>query len=109
MRLFITVGIFFAILVVVRWDLQEGALQHASFYDESACTETFTYPYVVTIVNEDDTIHSLFANTLSPEPMTFTERLTLFYDYNKHLRKQPLLAGEQVKIPMKEKQIHCEK
>ena len=109
MRLFGTIVIFFSILLVIRWDLNEGSLQHASFYNNETCTETFDYSYVVTIVGPDDTIHSLFANTISPVQMTFTERLTLFYKMNKHLQKQPLIAGEQVKIPMKEASLVCEK
>lgn len=107
--MFITIVLFFGILAIIRLDLTEGSLQHTSFYDSESCQETFTTSYVVTIVQADDTIHSLFANTLSPEPMTFPERLTLFYEYNKHLQKQPLLAGEQVKIPIQEKSIQCEK
>ena len=109
MRMFVSIVLFFALLIVIRWDLQEGSLQYASFYEKSTCTETYTTTYVVSIVQEDDSIHSLFANTLSPEPMTFTERLTLFYSQNKHLQKQPLIAGEEVKIPIKELNIQCEK
>lgn len=84
-------------------------MQHTSFYELENCEETFTTTYVVTIVQADDTIHSLFANTMSPEPMTFTERLTLFYEYNKHLQKQPLTAGEEVRVPILEQVIHYEK
>ena len=109
MRMLMSVAIFFIVLTIIRLDLLEGSLQHASFYDREECEETFKTTYVVSIVQADDSIHSLFATTLSPEPMTFTERLTLFYKYNKHLQKQPLTAGEKVKIPIKEQVITCEK
>lgn len=105
----IFVVLFFGLLTIIRIDLQEGSLQHASFYNQESCEETFTTSYVVTIVQADDTIHSIFANTLSPEPMTFTERLSSFYTYNKHLQQQPLVAGEEVRVPIKERSIHCEK
>ncbi len=93
--------IFFVVAAVVKIDLQEGTLPLASFYKEP-CTETTTsYQTVQVKIAEHDTIHSILATTPMETEMSFSERLALFFQYNPHLQKQSLRAGESVTIPIK--------
>lgn len=98
--MFIWTIIFFVIAAVIKIDLEQGTLPLASFYEE-ACNEV-TYETVTVKIAENDTIHSLFATTPMENAIPFSQRLTLFFNYNPHLQHQSLVAGEEVIIPIKQ-------
>jgi len=89
---------------VVKVDLTEGSLQLAAFYPkntENALCEKQREPNYITVQTiQGDTIHSLFALHPAKVPMTFPERLQLFYELNPHLQLQALIPGEKIKLPL---------
>lgn len=97
------------IAYIVRTDLSEGTLSRAAFYHpEENCEEQTTIKSVSVQIHEGDTLQSLFALHPSPVEYTFLERLAYFYELNPHLRKQPLVPGDTVSLPiMLEKEDSC--
>ena len=85
---------------VLQYDLRHGSLRHADFY-ETDCEKQEEIQYVQTKIQTGDTIYSLFSNVSSPESFPYIERLSYFYELNPHLQKQPLVAGDSVKVPIK--------
>ena len=93
---------------VIKIDLQEGALNFTNFYETKDCEETFTIEKVRVKIQPGDTIYSLFAVTPFNEPITFVDRVALFYELNPHLRYQSLVVGESIYIPIaKKKKEDC--
>ena len=88
---------------VIKIDLEEGALNFTDFYETKVCEETYTIEKVRVKIQQGDTIYSLFAVTPFNEPITFVDRVTIFYELNPHLRYQSLLVGESVYIPVAKK------
>ena len=107
LRILTWTAVFFLIAAVIKIDLQEGTLPLAKFY-EVPCVETVEYETVRVKVAPNDTFYSLFASTPYEAAISHSERLTLFFQYNPHLQKQPLVAGEEVLIPIK-RIVRCEK
>lgn len=100
--LLVTIAIIL-IAFVVKIDLTEGTLPLAAFYPEDAynsCEEQREPVYISVQVIEGDTLHSLFAIQPAKIPMTFPERLQLFYQLNPHLQLQALVPGETIKLPL---------
>jgi len=89
---------------VVKVDLTEGSLHLTAFYPkdtENALCEKQREPNYITVQTiPGDTIHSLFALHPAKVPMTFPERLQLFYELNPHLQLQELVSGENIKLPL---------
>ena len=107
LRSLIWIAVLFLIAAVIKIDLQEGTLPLAKFY-EVPCADRVDYETVRVKVAPNDTFYSLFASTPYEATISHSERLTLFFQYNPHLQKQPLVAGEEVLVPVKRIQ-HCEK
>lgn len=99
-----TILLAFIILLVayiIKTDLSEGTLSYAAFYnEEESCGEDFTEATVSVQVHEGDTLQSLFALHPSSADMSFLEQLAIFYKLNPHLRKQALVAGDIVTLPI---------
>ena len=103
MRAFLLTLIIVLVAFVVKIDLTEGTLPLAAFYPketEEQCEEQREPSYISVQVVQGDTIHSLFAMQPAKIPMTFPERLQLFYQLNPHLQLQELVAGENIKLPL---------
>jgi len=103
LRALILTAIIIVIAFVVKVDLTEGsipltALQTKNTATTSLCEKEPHYITVQTI--EGDTIHSLFALHPAKVPMTFPERLQLFYQLNPHLQLQEISSGEHIKLPL---------
>lgn len=99
------------IAYIVKTDMSAGTLSHAATYssvkEEEACIDKVYYNSVTVQIHEGDTLQTLFALHPSPAEMTFLERLALFYELNPHLRKQPLLPGDTVKLPILQEQSNA--
>ncbi|GLC88621.1 hypothetical protein [Lysinibacillus piscis] len=113
MRAFLLTAIIVIIAFVIKVDLTEGSLQFTNFYTEKTkqlqCEQQQEPDYISIQTMQDDTIHSLFALHPAKEPMTFPERLQLFYKLNPHLQLQALTAGENIKLPLSfPQQNQCE-
>ncbi|MFJ7953462.1 hypothetical protein ACIQZG_18310 [Lysinibacillus sp. NPDC096418] len=103
MRAFLVTLIIVLVALVVKIDLTEGTLPLAAFYPketEELCEDLREPTYINIQVIQGDTIHSLFAMQPAKVPMTFPERLQLFYRLNPHLQLQELVAGENIKLPL---------
>ena len=103
MRAFLLTLIIVLVAFVVKIDLTEGTLPLAAFYPketEELCEEQRVPSYISVQVVQGDTIHSLFAIQPAKVPMTFPERLQLFYQLNPHLQLQELVPGENIKLPL---------
>lgn len=90
------------IAYIVKTDLSEGTLAKTEFYheEEQECQKEVTTTSVAVEVHKGDTLQSLFTLHPSPVEITFLERLAFFYKLNPHLRKQALLPGEIVTLPI---------
>ncbi|MEY9973738.1 hypothetical protein ABH966_004138 [Lysinibacillus sp. RC46] len=104
MRAFVLTAIIIIFAFVVKVDLTEGSLHLAAIFPketENALCEKQREPNYITIQTiQGDTIHSLFALHPAKVPMTFPERLQLFYELNPHLQLQALVPGENIKLPL---------
>lgn len=98
---------------IVKTDLSEGTLSHASFYTaptEEECVKEITMSSVSVQIHEGDTLQSLLAIHPSPVEITHLERLAYFYELNPHLQKQALLVGEIISLPILLEQVNsCSK
>ncbi|MEG0258966.1 MAG: hypothetical protein RR595_02560 [Lysinibacillus sp.] len=103
MRTLLLTAALVLVAFIIKIDLMEGSLPLASFYpqEESTNCEEVSEPQTIFVeVIEGDTIHSLFALHPAKSPMTFPERLELFYKLNPHLQLQAFQPGEKVKLPL---------
>ncbi|KOS68045.1 hypothetical protein AEA09_05420 [Lysinibacillus contaminans] len=103
MRALLLTAIIVLVAFIVKIDLTEGTLPLASFYPketEELCEDQREPIYISVQVIQGDTIHSLFAIQPAKVPMTFPERLQLFYQLNPHLQLQELVPGENIKLPL---------
>lgn len=104
MRAFILTTIIIVIAFVVKVDLTEGSIPLAALSTKSSenglCEQQREPNYITVQTIEGDTIHSLFALHPAKVPMTFPERLQLFYNLNPHLQLQALVPGENIKLPL---------
>lgn len=103
LRALLLTTIIVLVAFVVKIDLTEGTLPLASFYPkekEELCEEQREPTYISVQVMQGDTIQSLFAIQPAKVPMTFPERLQLFYQLNPHLQLQALVPGENIKLPL---------
>lgn len=103
MRALLLTAIIVLVVFVVKIDLTEGTLPLAAFYPketEGVCEEQREPTYIHVQIIEGDTIHSLFALHPAKVPMTFPDRLQLFYQLNPHLQLQALVPGENIKLPL---------
>ena len=97
--IFIALTILF-IAYIVKTDLNEGTYSSAAFYTEDTCTQETIGNSITIQIHEGDTLQTIFALHPSPVETTFLERLALFYELNPHLRKQALLPGDMVELPL---------
>ncbi|MEK5232518.1 hypothetical protein MHB42_12200 [Lysinibacillus sp. FSL K6-0232] len=115
MRALILTAIIIIIAFVVKVDLTEGSipltnLQTKNTEDTRPCEKQREPNYITVQTIEGDTIHSLFALHPAKVPMTFPERLQLFYQLNPHLQLQEISSGENIKLPLSfELANHCGK
>ncbi|AHN22453.1 hypothetical protein FCT18_07540 [Lysinibacillus sphaericus] len=104
MRAFLLTVAIVLIAFVVKVDLTEGTLSLAAFYPKDGqntlCEDQREPAYITVQTIQGDTIHSLFALHPAKMPMTFPERLELFYQLNPHLQLQALVPGENIKLPL---------
>jgi hypothetical protein len=104
LRAFILTAIIIVIAFVVKVDLTEGSIPLAALStkntENSLCEKQREPNYITVQTIEGDTIHSLFALHPAKVPMTFPERLQLFYNLNPHLQLQALIPGENIKLPL---------
>ncbi|MEY9976111.1 hypothetical protein [Lysinibacillus sp. RC79] len=104
MRALVLTAIIIIFAFVVKVDLTEGSLHLATISPkntENALCEKLQEPNYITVQTiQGDTIHSLFALHPAKVPMTFPERLQLFYELNPHLQLQALVPGENIKLPL---------
>ncbi|MEB2279349.1 hypothetical protein LAV73_04925 [Lysinibacillus xylanilyticus] len=104
MRAFVLTAIIIIFAFVVKVDLTEGSLQLAAIYPKDTekvlCEKQREPNYITVQTIQGDSIHSLFALHPAKVPMTFPERLQLFYELNPHLQLQALVPGENIKLPL---------
>ena len=100
MKRLLIICILCVIVFVIQYDLRHGALRHADFYN-MACEQEEIIQYVQTKIQPGDTIYSLFNSVSNDAEYPFIERLAKFYELNPHLQKEPLVAGDFVKVPKK--------
>ncbi len=104
LRAFILTVAIVLIAFIVKVDLTEGTLSLAAFYPKESqnalCEDQREPTYISVQTIQGDTIHSLFALHPAKVPMTFPERLELFYQLNPHLQLQALVPGENIKLPL---------
>lgn len=100
MKRFVIICILCILIFVIQYDIRHGALRHADFYN-TACERDEIVQFVQTKIQAGDTIHSIFNSVSSEIEFPFIERLAHFYELNPHLQKQPLVAGDSVKVPIK--------
>lgn len=104
LRAFLLTVAIVLIAFVVKVDLTEGTLSLAAFYPKDGqntlCEDQREPAYITVQTIQGDTIHSLFALHPAKMPMTFPERLELFYQLNPHLQLQALVPSENIKLPL---------
>lgn len=91
------------IAYIVKTDLSEGTLAQSDFHLEEKtkeCQKEVITSSVAVEVHKGDTLQTLFTLHPSPVEITFLERLSYFYKLNPHLRKQALLPGDIVTLPI---------
>ncbi|AYC29588.1 hypothetical protein [Paenisporosarcina cavernae] len=97
------VGLAIVILLIstmIRMDLVEGTISLANFEESSQCEESHSpVDYVVVKVEEEDSIESLLG-IYSDSQLSFPEKVQAFYVLNPVYKKQEILPGELVKIPV---------
>ncbi|MFJ8090753.1 hypothetical protein ACIQ7N_21480 [Lysinibacillus sp. NPDC095746] len=104
MRAFVLTAIIIIFAFVIKVDLTEGSLHLAAIYpkdtDKALCEKQREPNYITVQTIQGDSIHSLFALHPAKVPMTFPERLQLFYELNPHLQLQTLVPDENIKLPL---------
>lgn len=108
MRFVITTIVIFLVAFAIKVDLTEGTVPLANFENEQEkCEETYGVQYVTVLTVAGDTVQGLLS-TYSADGITQAEKLAHFYQLNPHLKKQKLIAGEYVKVPVyKKKAKQC--
>lgn len=98
--LLLTIAIFL-IAAVVKIDLTEGTVPLADFtLEQQQCQQHYTLQKVSVLTTEGDTVQGLLANYPSEIDISFPERLAYFYKLNPHLKKQSIVSGELINIPI---------
>ena len=111
MRSILLTCVILLVAYIIKIDLTEGTLSHAALtMSEQQCVDDRLQQYITVQIHEGDTLQSLFTVHPSPIDISFLERLALFYEINPHLKRQALLPGDIVKLPIVENETNlCSK
>ncbi|TQE92298.1 hypothetical protein [Ureibacillus terrenus] len=109
MRLFLSIAVVIIIITVIKIDLTEGTLPLAAYSETKECNEQLAVKSVPVITKEGDTVHSLLAEYPTDERISMPERMADFYKFNPHLKKQAIVPGELIKIPIYSSNGPCKK
>lgn len=110
MRFVITTIVIFLVAFAIKVDLTEGTVPLANIEvnEEEKCDENYDLTFVSVLTMEGDTVQGLLSTYSSFDGVSYPERLAHFYQLNPHLKKQQLVAGEYVKLPVyKKKKGQC--
>ncbi|MFC5540801.1 MAG: hypothetical protein C0P75_004425 [Bacilli bacterium] len=109
MRLFLSIAIAIILITVIKIDLTEGTVPVTAYSKSAPCNEQLAVKYVPVITEEGDTVQSLLAQYPADERISLPERMADFYKLNPHLKKQVIVPGELIKIPIYSSNQNCEK
>lgn len=111
MRFLLFTVVFFLIAAVIKIDLTEGTVPLAAFTEEQTqCNQQITITSVSVVTTAGDSVQSLFAAYPSEVDISLPERMAQFYELNPHLKKQAMVPGELIKIPIYDKRVqNCTK
>lgn len=98
MKIFVATILILISFYIVKVDLIEGTIPLAYSSETIECIKTLDY--ITVEVLPGDTLHSLFSLYPSAESVTYTERLTDFYNLNPHFINQSFKVGENVLLPV---------
>jgi hypothetical protein len=86
---------------IIKIDIFDGTISRAAFSQiETECENLVSYEILPVQTIEGDTIFSLFTLHPSQVWVSLPERLASFYKENPHLKKQTILPGEIVNLPV---------
>ncbi|MCP1145279.1 hypothetical protein [Lysinibacillus endophyticus] len=102
MRFLIFTVVFFLVAAVIKIDLTEGTVPLAAFDDSQdlICNEQISVQSISVLTTEGESVQSLFAAYPSEVKISLPERMAHFYKLNPHLKKQAMVPGELVKVPI---------
>lgn len=102
MRFIIFTICFFLVAYAIKIDLTEGTvpLAQTTPIKEEKCSQENQLAYVTVLTMEGDTVQSLIAAYSAFDGVSYQENLAHFYQLNPHLKKQRLIPGEYVKLPV---------
>ncbi len=105
MRFLIFTVVFFLVAAVIKIDLTDGTVPLAAFNgeEELECNQQIAVRTISVITTVGDSVQSLFAAYPSKINISLPERMAHFYELNPHLKKQAMIPGELVKIPIYDK------
>ncbi|SOC21019.1 hypothetical protein SAMN05880501_11298 [Ureibacillus xyleni] len=112
MRFLIFTVVFFLVAAVIKIDLTEGTVPLAAFNDseELICNDQISVQSISVMTTEGDSVQGLFAAYPTEVKISLPERMAHFYKLNPHLKKQAMVPGELVKIPIYQQTVqHCSK
>ncbi|RUL57000.1 MULTISPECIES: hypothetical protein [Lysinibacillus] len=111
MRFLLFTVVFFLLAAVIKIDLTEGTVPLAAFNEEELqCNQQITITSVSVVTTAGDSVQSLFAAYPSEVDISLPERMAQFYELNPHLKKQAMVPGELIKIPIYDKRVqNCKK
>ena len=105
MKIFVATILLLISFYIVKVDLIEGTIPLAYSSQPVICEKQLDY-ITVEIMN-GDTLNSLFSLYPSSESITYTERLTDFYNLNPHFINQTFKIGETVLLPVYTQADEC--
>lgn len=111
MRSILLTCVILLVAYIIKIDLTKGTLSHAALtISEQQCVQDHLYETLTVQIHEGDTLQSLFTIHPSPTNISFLERLALFYKVNPHLKRQALIPGDIVKLPIVQNETnYCSK
>ena len=105
MKIFVATILLLISFYIVKVDLIEGTIPLAYSSHPVECERELDYITVEIVAG--DTLQSLFSLYPSVKSITYTERLTDFYNLNPHFINQSFKVGEKVFLPTYTASTEC--
>ncbi|WP_277587210.1 hypothetical protein [Psychrobacillus antarcticus] len=105
MKIFVATILLLISFYIIKVDLIEGTIPLAYSSQPVECEKNLDY--ITVEVMAGDTLQSLFSLYPTDKVITYTERLTDFYNLNPHFINQTFKVGEKVFLPTYSASIEC--
>ena len=105
MKIFVATILLLISFYIVKVDLIEGTIPLAYSSQPVECEKNLDY--ITVEIVDGDTLQSLFSLYPTDKVITYTERLTDFYNFNPHFINQSFKVGEKVFLPTYSTSAEC--